>query len=279
MAPDDLEAIARPVVSGDADYAKANRLVSGEAWQLIPPLPRQRLAEPADKIASGYWHVADSQSGFGRIARHAREARPRPRLPRYGFPNDMLVHLNVVEARVRDVPRAGLQRRRAVGIRYSRDSPPSRLLLKRSSGGSAKYVIRDFHPLVFFYVFRIAMFIAGLGRHRKRSCSRSSATIPPATMRARRAAAPLRLPVRCSRCGSTSGATGQALSPVTTGFCSPCNRLLVPRYSTKTSPSLSPDLLRPRRVRSRPERSRFTEEASRGHRGQDEGGGRPVWLL
>ena len=35
MAPDDLEAIARPVVSGDADYAKANRLVSGEAWQLI----------------------------------------------------------------------------------------------------------------------------------------------------------------------------------------------------------------------------------------------------
>jgi len=32
----DLESLALPVVRGEVDYAKANRLVSGEAWKLIP---------------------------------------------------------------------------------------------------------------------------------------------------------------------------------------------------------------------------------------------------
>ena len=58
------------------------------------------------KIASGYWHVADSQSGLHRGLRSPTlERLDLDRLyPRYGFPNDMLVHLNVVNARVRDVP-------------------------------------------------------------------------------------------------------------------------------------------------------------------------------
>src|SRR5688572_17927368 len=36
MPPDELEAIVGPVARGEVDYAKANRLVSGEAWRLIP---------------------------------------------------------------------------------------------------------------------------------------------------------------------------------------------------------------------------------------------------
>src|SRR5581483_5863571 len=64
MDPDDLVHLVTPVARGEVDYAKANRLVSGQAWDLIP---RSRYFGNAvlsllTKIASGYWHVADSQS-------------------------------------------------------------------------------------------------------------------------------------------------------------------------------------------------------------------------
>ncbi len=36
MPPDELEAIAGPVARGEVDYAKANRLISGLAWELMP---------------------------------------------------------------------------------------------------------------------------------------------------------------------------------------------------------------------------------------------------
>ena len=106
MDPDDLEQIALPVVRGEVEYAKANRLVSGQAWEVIP---RSRYLGNAmlsflTKIASGYWHVADSQSGYTAASREILEQLDLERIyPRYGFPNDMLVHLNVWNARVRDV--------------------------------------------------------------------------------------------------------------------------------------------------------------------------------
>jgi glycosyltransferase involved in cell wall biosynthesis len=169
MPPDELEDIARPVVVGDADYAKANRLVSGEAWQLIPHARYlgNAMLSLLTKIASGYWHVADSQSGFTAASLATLERLDLHRIyPRYGFPNDMLVHLNVVEARVRDVPsRPVYNVGEQSGIRYSRVVPAISWLLLKAFFWRLwqKYVIRDFHPLVFFYVFGIAMFLAGLG--------------------------------------------------------------------------------------------------------------------
>ena len=71
MDPADLLTLVEPVARGDVDYAKANRLVSGEAWKLIP---RTRYLGNAilsllTKVASGYWHVADSQTGYTAISR------------------------------------------------------------------------------------------------------------------------------------------------------------------------------------------------------------------
>src|SRR3954471_13428492 len=107
MDPDELELLALPVVRGDVDYAKANRLFTGSAWKLIP---RSRYLGNAvlsllTKIASGYWHVADSQAGYTAVSKTLLEELDLDRLyPRYGFPNDMLVQLNVWNARVRDFP-------------------------------------------------------------------------------------------------------------------------------------------------------------------------------
>jgi hypothetical protein len=85
--------------------------------------------------------------------------------PRYGFPNDMLVHLNIQNARVRDVPsRPIYDVGESSGIKLRSVVPRISWLLFKGFWWrmAQKYVIRDFHPLVFFYVFGVVMTVAGL---------------------------------------------------------------------------------------------------------------------
>jgi hypothetical protein len=167
MDPDELERLALPVVRGELDYAKANRLFTGSAWALIP---RSRYLGNAvlsllTKIASGYWHVADSQAGYTVIALPLLRLLDLDRIyTSYGFPNDMLVHLNVWNARVRDFPSRpiyGVGERS--GIRIRRVVPRISWLLWKGFFWRLreKYVIRDFHPLVFFYLLGFLMTAAG----------------------------------------------------------------------------------------------------------------------
>src|SRR5204863_2930376 len=169
MDPADLETRCAPVARREMDYAKANRLFTGQAWEVIP---RYRylgnaLLSLLMKIASGYWHVADSQSGYTAISLDMLELLDLDRVyTRYGFPNDMLVHLNIWNARVRDYPSRpiyGVGERS--GIRLRKVVPSiSWLLLKGFFWRlRTKYVIRDFHPLVFFYMFGFLMTVLGLG--------------------------------------------------------------------------------------------------------------------
>ena len=168
MDPADLEAIAGPVARGEVDYAKANRLFTGRAWELIPHTRYlgNAVLSLLTKIASGYWHVADSQSGYTAIGHSTLELLDLDRIyARYGFPNDMLVHLNVVNARVRDVPsRPVYGVGETSGIRLGRVIPAISWLLTKAFFWRMreKYVIRDFHPLVFFYVFGILFSLMGL---------------------------------------------------------------------------------------------------------------------
>jgi glycosyltransferase involved in cell wall biosynthesis len=169
MDPDDLETLVAPVARGEVDYAKANRLFTGQAWEVIP---RYRYLGNAvlsllTKIASGYWHVADSQSGYTAISRQYLELLDLDRIyHRYGFPNDMLVHLNVWNARVRDYPSRPIYNvGERSGIRLRKVVPTISWLLVKGFFWRLreKYVIRDFHPLVFFYALGILMTVLGLG--------------------------------------------------------------------------------------------------------------------
>src|SRR4051812_37685281 len=168
MDPVDLEHLAGAVARDEVDYAKANRLFTGQAWNLIP---RTRYLGNAvlsllTKIASGYWHIADSQSGYTAISHELLALLDLDRVyTNYGFPNDLLVHLNVWNARVRDFPSRpvyGVGERS--GIRYHKVVPRISWLLVKGFFWRLreKYVIRDFHPLVFFYAFGFLSTFAGL---------------------------------------------------------------------------------------------------------------------
>lgn len=168
MDPADLPALLDPVVADRADYAKGNRLVTGEAWKRIPHT--RYLGNSAltllTKIASGYWHVTDSQTGYTALNKKALHLLPIEDIfPRYGMPNDFLVTLNIYSMRVADVPvnpvyhigeKSGIKVRRAV---FSLSLLLARLFVRRMV---QKYIIRDFHPLIFFYTVGALLFVPGV---------------------------------------------------------------------------------------------------------------------
>ncbi len=168
MAPEDLPAILDPVVEGRADYSKGNRLFTGEAFKKIPKIRYfgNSLLSFFTKIASGYWHIADSQSGYTAINLKALQTIHWDDMyKRYGQPNDLLVRLNIYDFRVCDVkiqPVYGIGEKSGIKVRKVTFTI-GWLLLKRFFWRlGQKYVIRDFHPLVFFYVFGMALLLASL---------------------------------------------------------------------------------------------------------------------
>jgi len=157
MDPADMPALLDPVVTDQTDFAKGNRLFTGEAYRKIPKVRYlgNAFLSLFTKIASGYWHVADSQSGYSAINKKALQAIDWDQMYRfYGQPNDVLVRLNVHNFRVRDVPvspvyNVGENSGMKIGkVIFTIAWLLIRLFFWRMK---EKYVIRDFHPLIFFY--------------------------------------------------------------------------------------------------------------------------------
>ncbi|MDR1080789.1 MAG: glycosyltransferase family 2 protein [Deltaproteobacteria bacterium] len=167
MDPADLPALCDPVAVEGVDYAKGNRLVHAEAYESIPKVRffGNAVLSFLTKISSGYWHVADSQTGYTVISKRALAAVDWDRMyRRYGQPNDLLVRLNVEDMRVRDVPvRPVYNIGEKSGFRPHKVLwPISRLLIRMYIWRLwKKYMIRDAHPLFLFILTGLMLF--GLG--------------------------------------------------------------------------------------------------------------------
>lgn len=166
MDPNDLPNLLEPVITGKVDYAKGNRLFTGNAWKIIPKVRYlgNSYLSLLTKIASGYWHVADSQTGYTVINLKALDMLNLDGIyKRYGMPNDMLVKLNIFNFKVRDIPvRAvyNIGEKSRIKIRKVMITLSWLLLKDFLYRLKEKYVIRDFHPLVFFYFFGFLFDIA-----------------------------------------------------------------------------------------------------------------------
>jgi len=167
MHPDDLPDLLDPIVKNQVDYSKGNRLITGDAWNNIPRV--RYLGNAAlsflTKIASGYWHVADSQCGYTVINLKALKLIPLDDMyARYGMPNDLLVTLNIYNLRVCDVSVrpiyadevSELNIRKAI---FTIGWLMIQLFFKRMI---QKYIIRDFHPLVLFYAMGAGLLFIAL---------------------------------------------------------------------------------------------------------------------
>lgn len=158
MDPDILDRIVDPIVAGEADYVKGNRLLYPEyreemsTWRFFG----NTVLSVLTKAASGYWKMSDPQNGYTAISHRALSALEIDELyDRYGFLNHLLVHLNVRNFRISDVAMAASYGDESSDISYSSFVPSLSLLLLRSFVGRLKiqYLVFDFHPLVVLYLF------------------------------------------------------------------------------------------------------------------------------
>ena len=165
MDPSELESICLPVIEKNIDYVKGNRLIHRSALLVIPKLRfiGNSILSILTKIASGYWHVSDTQTGYTAISNKALNAIHLSKIYRnYGMPNDMLVKLNIAFCTIKEVeikPVYNIGEQSKMNI-YKVIPKISWLLFKCFFKRLwHKYLFRDFHPLFLLYHFSFLLAI------------------------------------------------------------------------------------------------------------------------
>ena len=163
MDPSELESICMPVVEGEVDYVKGNRLKHRSANLVIPKIRflGNSVLSLLTKIASGYWQVSDTQTGYTAISLEALGGiRVYSIYPSYGCPNDILVKLNIANFSIKEVPikpvyNVGEESKMKIFKVIPRISwLLFKLFWKRLY---KKYLFRDFHPL--FLLYHLSIFL------------------------------------------------------------------------------------------------------------------------
>ncbi|MEE9393012.1 MAG: glycosyltransferase family 2 protein [Planctomycetota bacterium] len=167
MDPDDLAHLLAPLVEDRCDYAKGNRLLTRDVAKVMP---KDRylgniIFTALTKWASGYWHVVDSQCGYTAVSRATLQNLDLDAVfTGYGVPNDLLIRLNVAQARVCDVPVRAIYGEEVSGIQPFTTIPRISMILIKGFWWRMwqRYVLRDFHPLVLLYAFGFLLVLLGL---------------------------------------------------------------------------------------------------------------------
>ena len=161
-----LAELVRPLVRGEAGYAKGNRLTSLDASRAMP---RRRLLgnlflSMATKAVSGYWNLLDPTNGYTAIRADVLCRLDFAQLEeRYFFETSMLVELHLLRVPVRDV---------LMPARYHGERSSMRLLPISFEFGARlaaallrrlwlEYVVFDFRPASAFGAAGLALSVFG----------------------------------------------------------------------------------------------------------------------
>jgi len=158
MDPMDLPNVLAPIAEGRADYVKGNRLLADEAIQLMPKYRffGNSVLTLLTKFATGYWHIIDPQCGYTAISNKALSMIHIAEMTKgYGYNAHLLNMLNLRNCKVRDVEVRPVYGEAKSGIKSVTYIPRVSYLLLRLYLRRIirKYLVREFHPLIFFYLF------------------------------------------------------------------------------------------------------------------------------
>jgi glycosyltransferase involved in cell wall biosynthesis len=165
MDPSELKHLCLPVINGEVDYVKANRLKHRSALFVVPKIRffGNSVLSLLTKIASGYWRVSDTQTGYTAISLKALKAiRLHKIYKSYGCPNDILVKLNIAFCTIKEVESKPIYN---IGEKSKMNEllvvPGITWLLFKSFWKRLyiKYLFRDFHPLFMLYHFAFLLLI------------------------------------------------------------------------------------------------------------------------
>ncbi|MFZ5862555.1 MAG: glycosyltransferase family 2 protein [Nitrospirota bacterium] len=168
MDPGHLPALLDAVTIQGYDYAKGNRFLHSAE---LSAMPRHRLFGNfvltfLTKLTSGYWNVFDPQNGYLAIRREALAQLDLARLARrFFFENDLLIHLNILGFRVKDVAIPAIYGDEVSNLKVSRvlGSFPPYLFRRFWYRIYQKYVLRDFSPVALFLLLGLPLLVWGAG--------------------------------------------------------------------------------------------------------------------
>jgi len=163
MDPAEIPNLVKPLLSGSADHSKACRFRHPSALKTMPKL---RLVGNIvltflTKLVSGYWNVVDPVNGY-----FATRSEVLSRLalgtisPRYFFETDLLIRLNILEARVAEVaiPARYGDEPSSLSIARALFSFPPRLLAGLIRRVFWRYLVFDVSPVAAFLIGGLLLF-------------------------------------------------------------------------------------------------------------------------
>ena len=167
MDPAYLPMLLDPIADGEAQFTKANRFYGEGSFE---GMPRHRVVGNIamsflTKAASGYWGLFDPQNGYTALHRDALARLDLDAIAtNYSFENSLLIHLNVLRVRARDVPIPAVYGEEVSGMRLRRVVP---MLLRTLVSGFwmriwRKYVFPSFGPFALLFFSGLVLTFVGL---------------------------------------------------------------------------------------------------------------------
>ena len=107
MDPRLIPKLTEPIFLGKADYVKGNRFFSVEHIKTMPGtrILGNLILSFYSKLSSGYWNILDPNNGFFAINSDVARNLPLDKISdRYFFESDMLFRLNLIRAKIVDMP-------------------------------------------------------------------------------------------------------------------------------------------------------------------------------
>lgn len=166
MDPAEIPRLVGPLAAGVADHVKGSRYHHARA---LGQMPRWRFIGNIGltflmKLSSGYWNVLDPVNGYFATRGDVLQRLPLDRIsPRYFFESDLLIRLNIIEARVADLPQPARYAGEHSSLSVSRalvDFPPRlvRGLIRRIFW---RYLFYDVSPVAIFAI--LGVLLTGFG--------------------------------------------------------------------------------------------------------------------
>jgi glycosyltransferase involved in cell wall biosynthesis len=166
MDPAYLPALLDPICLHGYEFTKANRFFSRSSYAGMPALRvfGSVVLSFASKVASGYWNLFDPQNGYTAVHRNALRRLDLNQVARgYEFENDLLIWLNIVGARAKDVPVPANYGDEVSSMRLTRVAPAIASLLFRGFWRRMllKHVLASFSPIALLFFTGLGLLLFG----------------------------------------------------------------------------------------------------------------------
>jgi glycosyltransferase involved in cell wall biosynthesis len=166
MDPHRIPSIVRPLLDGNADYAKGNRFFDLDD---VTGMPKTRFIGNAilsfvNKMSSGYWDVMDPTNGYTALHATVCRALPLEKIAKdYFFESDMLFRLATLRAVVVDVPMPARYGAELSNLRVGHAAAtfPRHFLVRTFKRFFYSYFLRDFNAGTVQFLIGLALVLGG----------------------------------------------------------------------------------------------------------------------